>query len=113
MKTTAYLHRVSLIDSFVVEHLFPRLYVSIGLQQLLRLLVNISVLDVDERRGPLEVLQVDVLDDPGVDDNMVSDVVDRQTAVNDLPLGDGHPVVVHLLVGELVIHVQGLARQQI
>ena len=34
------------------------------------------------------------------------DVPDAEAAVDDLSLGDGHVVVVHLLVGHLTVHVQ-------
>ena len=34
-------------------------------------LIDFPFVDVDEGRGPLEVLQVDVVDDAGVDDDVV------------------------------------------
>ena len=74
-------------------------------QELDSLLVDLPVVDVDEGRCPLEVLQVDVVDDPGVDDDVVLDVGDGEASVDDLALGDGHLVVVHLLVVHLSVHV--------
>ena len=51
----------------------------------------------------LQVLHVDVLKDPGVDDDMILYVIIRHgdAAVPDLPLSHRHPVVVHLLLIEL------------
>jgi hypothetical protein len=39
-------------------------------------LIDFPFVDVDEGRGPLEVLQVDVVDDAGVDDDVVLKIVD-------------------------------------
>ena len=75
-------------------------------------IVNFSIHDVNKCRSSLEILKVDVVEDPGVDDHVVLDVVvrHRDAAVAHLPLGHGHPVVVHLLLRELVVGVQGLGR---
>ena len=40
-------------------------------EEVLGLLVQMSVHDVNEGRGPLQILQVDVVDDPGVDNYVV------------------------------------------
>ena len=52
-----------------------------------------SVHDVNEGRGPLQVLEVDVPEDPGVDDDMVLDVVIRHcdASIPDLSLCHSHP----------------------
>ena len=101
-----------LVDPLVVQHLVLRQDVSVIAEELLCLLVDVAVHDVDEGRGTLQVLQVDVVEDPGVDDHVVLDVVvrHRDAAVAHLPLGHGHPVVVHLLLRELVVGVQSLGR---
>ncbi len=39
-------------------------------------LIDFPFVDVDEGRGPLEVLQVDVIDDAGVDDDVVLKIID-------------------------------------
>ncbi len=39
-------------------------------------LIDFPFVDVDEGRGPLEVLQVDVVDDAGVDDDVVLKIID-------------------------------------
>ena len=62
-----------------------------------------SVHDVNEGRGPLQVLEVDVPEDPGVDDDMVLDIVIRHVdaAIPDLPLCHRHSVIVHFFLSEL------------
>ncbi len=39
-------------------------------------LIDFPFVDVDKGRGPLEVLQVDVVDDAGVDDDVVLKIID-------------------------------------
>ena len=102
------LNLVPLVNPLGVDHLLPGPVVPVVGQQGLGLLVHVPVLDVDEGGGSLQVLEVDVVEDPGVDDDVVLHVVHRETAVDDLPLGDGHPVVVHLGLGELLVHKQRL-----
>ena len=101
---------VPLVDPLVVQHLVLGQHVPVVGEEVLGLLVDVPVHDVDEGRGPLEVLEVDVPQDPGVDDHVVLHVVVRHgdAAVPHLPLGHGHPVVVHLLLGELVVLVESL-----
>ena len=55
-------------------------------------------------------MDVDVLEDAGVDDDVVLDVGDGEAAIDNLPLRHGHPVVVHLLLRELLVGVQGLGK---
>ena len=45
---------------------------------------------------------------PGVDDDVVLDVLYAEAAVDDLPLRHGHVVVVHLGVVHLAVDVQGV-----
>ena len=56
-----------------------------------------SVHDINKGRGPLEVLEVDVPEDPGVDDHMVLDIViwHCDTAIPDFPLCHSHPDIGH------------------
>ena len=88
---------------------------------MLRLL---PVLYVNKCSRPFQVLQVNVLKDPeyeneleniscwchsgvlpGVDDDVILDILHIQTAVYNLSLSDGHPVVVHLVEGEVSVGV--------
>ena len=108
-----------------------RLHISpVICEEVLGLLVQMSVHDVNEGRGPLQVLEIDVPEDPGVDDNMVLDIVIRHcdASIPDLSLCHSHsdiwqihhlyycsisknlnwPVVVHFLLSKLVILVQSL-----
>ena len=50
------------------------------------------------------------MQDSCVDDNMILHILHRQAAIDDFPLSNCHPVVMHLLQGELVIGMQGLGR---
>ena len=61
-------------------------------EEVLSLLVQMSVHDVNEGRGPLQVLEIDVPEDPGVDDNMVLDIVIRHcdASIPDLSLCHSH-----------------------
>ena len=99
-----------LVDALVVQHLVLGEDVPVIAEELLCLLVDVPVHDVDEGRGALQVLQVDVVEDPGVDDHVVLDVVvrHRDATVPHLSLRHRHPIVVHLLFRELVICVQSL-----
>ena len=99
-----------LVDAFVVEHLVLGEDIPVVAEEVLGLLVDVSVHDVDEGRCTLQVLQVYVVEDPGVDDDMVLDVVVRHgdAAVLDLALRDSHAVVVHLGLIELVIGKESL-----
>ena len=58
-----------------------------------------SIHDVNKGRGPLEILEVDVPEDPGVDDHMVLDVViwHCDAAIPDLPLCHSHPNMVIIM----------------
>ena len=62
-------------------------------EEVLSLLIQVPVHDVNEGGGSLQVLEVDVPQDPGVDDDMVLDVVIRHcdASVPDLPLSHSHP----------------------
>ena len=97
-----------LVDALVVQHLVLGEDVPVVAEELLCLLVDVPVHDVDEGRGALQVLQVDVVEDPGVDDHVVLDIVHREAAVDGLPLRDSHPVVVHLLEVELLVDIERL-----
>ena len=84
------------------------------------------VLNVNKCSRSFQVLQVNVLKDPeygneseniqgwsclalpGVDDDVVLHIVNIQAAVDHLSLSDGHPVVVHLVEGEVSVSVQSL-----
>ena len=81
-------------------------------EEVLGLLVQMCVHDVNEGGGPLQVLEVDVPEDPGVDDDMIFDIVIRHgdTAIPHFSLCDSHPVIVHLLFSELIILVQSLSK---
>ena len=72
-------------------------FVPVICEEVLGLLVQMSVHDVNEGRGPLQILEVDVPEDPGVDDHMVLDIVirHRDAAVPDLPLCHSHPAIGH------------------
>ena len=52
-------------------------YVSVVGEEVLGFVVQMAVHNVDEGGGSLEVLQVDVAQDPGVDDHVVLHVVVR------------------------------------
>ena len=45
---------------------------------------------------------------PGVKNDMVLDILNIDTAIDDLPLCDRHPVVMHLLQVELFIDIKRL-----
>ena len=62
-------------------------------EEVLSLLIQVPVHDVNEGGGSLQVLEVDVPQDPGVDDDMVLDIVIRHcdASVPDLPLCHSHP----------------------
>ena len=62
-------------------------------EEVLSLLIQVPVHDVNEGGGSLQVLEVDVPQDPGVDNDMVLDVVIRHSdaSVPDLPLCHSHP----------------------
>ena len=53
-------------------------------QQLNRLLIDFPVINVDKSRGAFQILQVDVIDDPSVNDDVILDVAHAQAAIDDL-----------------------------
>ena len=94
---------VPLVGALVVGHLELGQEVPVLGEEVLSLLVHVPVHDVDEGRGSLEVLEVDVLQDPGVDDDVILDVVIRHVdaSIPDFPLCHRHSVIVHFFLGEL------------
>ena len=101
---------ISLVNPFVVQHLVLGKNISVLGEEVLSLFINSPVHDIYECRSSLHVLKIDVPQDSGVDDDMIFDIVIRHVdaAIPDLSLCHCHPVVVHLLLGELVVLVEGL-----
>ena len=64
-------------------------------KKVLSFLVQMSVHNINKGRGPLEVLEVYIPQDPSVDNDMVLDIVirHRDASIPDLPFCNSHPEI--------------------
>ena len=68
---------------------------------------NRTATQIYEGPGSLDVLHIDAVYDPGIHNHVVLDILYVEAAEPDLPLRDGHEVVVQLLVVEDPVGVEG------